>query len=1025
EENAERQRITYVYDELYRVLTETVPGGDVVHYTYDEKSHRNGFGNLTTVAGTRGSELRYRYENAYDAWGNLAQSTRTMAGRTFNFINEHDAAARITGFIYPDGTRRRNEYTVNGILSIVDLCEDSDCASPEKWRNVLRYSSFTATGLAGGLAFANGVRSAFEYTPWGDVKTSVSTVAAGTKLIDNSYEWNKLSNVHKVNDRLDAAGSEQFEYTAQGYLRRAIGPYGTIDLTYDSAGNRKTRRDADRPETVYDYNARGQLIAARSGGATTYSASYDAAGNLAQQTAGSTQTFEFDAPGQLRSVCDGPCSDGKILGDFDYDYLGRRIRKTDKERTTTWYVDDSYELVIPPDEKAQHTRYIAGSNANAASETTAETDLDAQFAATGAALHAGLYEPRTISGTLLRTRELLRAWLLRDPGSALSDALSLLALLLLFLFAALLAAGPRTRWASAHRHHLAVWPLLMIALLLTPGFAFSAPYAHETPSPLRMLGGGIPKQDQQLFFTPNHIESVSLVTDRAGEVVARVSYKPFGELHEALRTERDVFRDKFISRELDLDTGLYAFGTRYYDPVRGRFISADPNVLGGPDLSASALNRYTYSLQNPVTFIDPGGEAALAVVVAAIIIGAIIGAYVGASIVNDSFNPLEWDWGSSQTYVGLTAGAAIGAIGGAISVSLPAAFGGGVVANIIAGAAAGAFENAAFSLLAQDPPEEILKSAVNGALMGAAFGAFAGLGGRTGSRLASGAESATGEASLVRRSASECLCFAGGTEVATAEGPVNVEDVGTGDEVWSSDDGTGKPRLNRVGESFERTADEVVRIDVAGVLIDVTPEHKVFVEGRGWVKAAELNAGDRLRSLDGSTAAVESINYVAGEFQVYNFEVDQAHTYFVTAKQFLVHNPPKCDPRFQRATFRKATLQNEWKSAPKVSQNTRKCPTCPATVTKKINKKGEVVIKSKGVPKGYDSDHIGATWAERRNYMVQREKATGFRYNRKEILDEYNRSTRLQCSVCNQSHKFEPTSQQTKNYFKTIPKPTH
>jgi RHS repeat-associated protein len=51
-------------------------------------------------------------------------------------------------------------------------------------------------------------------------------------------------------------------------------------------------------------------------------------------------------------------------------------------------------------------------------------------------------------------------------------------------------------------------------------------------------------------------------------------------------------------------TGLYWFGARYYDPVGGRFLSADP--LG----HSASMSLYDYALNDPVNGLDPDGRCA-------------------------------------------------------------------------------------------------------------------------------------------------------------------------------------------------------------------------------------------------------------------------------------------------------------------------------------------------------------------------------------------------------------------------------
>jgi RHS repeat-associated protein len=62
---------------------------------------------------------------------------------------------------------------------------------------------------------------------------------------------------------------------------------------------------------------------------------------------------------------------------------------------------------------------------------------------------------------------------------------------------------------------------------------------------------------------------------------------------------------RFNGKELDPESGLYYYGGRYYDAEISRFISADPFVPspGNPQ----ALNRYSYTVNNPVNHIDPSG----------------------------------------------------------------------------------------------------------------------------------------------------------------------------------------------------------------------------------------------------------------------------------------------------------------------------------------------------------------------------------------------------------------------------------
>ena len=77
-----------------------------------------------------------------------------------------------------------------------------------------------------------------------------------------------------------------------------------------------------------------------------------------------------------------------------------------------------------------------------------------------------------------------------------------------------------------------------------------------------------------------------------------------------------------------------------------------------------------------------------------------------------------------------------------------------------------------------------------------------------------------------------------------------------------------------------------------GEEIVATPEHPFYVPKKGWTSAAALRAGDQLVALNGELVTVEQVQHELLEtpVKVYNFEVEDFHTYFVGDEPVLVHN---------------------------------------------------------------------------------------------------------------------------------------
>ena len=136
-------------------------------------------------------------------------------------------------------------------------------------------------------------------------------------------------------------------------------------------------------------------------------------------------------------------------------------------------------------------------------------------------------------------------------------------------------------------------------------------------------------------------------------------------------------------------------------------------------------------------------------------------------------------------------------------------------------------------------------------------------------------------------------CFVAGTLVLTASGLMAIEQIKVGDLVYAANSETLEVSLKPVLETYIRETSTLVHITVDGEKIISTNDHPYYVKGKGFVNAEALWIGAELVDNNGNTVYVEEIYRQALDNdteKVYNFKVDECHTYFVGRYSVLVHN---------------------------------------------------------------------------------------------------------------------------------------
>lgn len=131
------------------------------------------------------------------------------------------------------------------------------------------------------------------------------------------------------------------------------------------------------------------------------------------------------------------------------------------------------------------------------------------------------------------------------------------------------------------------------------------------------------------YLHRDHLGNVEATSDRFGHFTGRLAYDPWGqrrqdnwenasEGYEASLDQRNFESTTrgFTNHEHLNATGLIHMNGRVYDPIIGRFLSPD-DYIQFPE-SSQSYNRYTYVLNNPLSYTDPSGEIVITATIATV-----------------------------------------------------------------------------------------------------------------------------------------------------------------------------------------------------------------------------------------------------------------------------------------------------------------------------------------------------------------------------------------------------------------------
>jgi RHS repeat-associated protein len=344
-EDAAGEAVNYTYGLAGRLKTRTwarqKQGGGALwtKYDYDSKT-----GELVSVDYNDNTpDVTYTYDRlgrqkmvtdgtgsrtfAYDP-ATLQLQSETIDGITPAVLTRYYDPAGVKG--RPVGLTLGSGYTVGwGYSAKGELQSVSWTANSAS--DVATYARVPASDLLAGYTTQSGFATTYAYEPKRDLKTQVQNKYGSTVVSQFDYAYDEIgrrTSVKNSGTAFAAAANTQWGYDDRNEVTGSNRYLGT-NLT-------DTTRPVNAEQRAYGFDPIGNRSGATAAGvATSYTAnnvneysavgqsapSYDDDGNLLND---GTKVLTYNAENQLKTVT----VPGISVSTFDYDYLGRRVRKS-------------------------------------------------------------------------------------------------------------------------------------------------------------------------------------------------------------------------------------------------------------------------------------------------------------------------------------------------------------------------------------------------------------------------------------------------------------------------------------------------------------------------------------------------------------------------------------------------------------------------------------------------------------------------------------------------------------------------
>lgn len=592
---------TFAYDVRDNVVTITDANGNTIQNGYDAKKRLI---SKTTALGTS--------QYAYDAVGNLTSETDPLGNsKTFNYnaLGQRTSTA--------DGLGNTTVFSYNSLGQITGI-EDP----------LGRNTSYTynPVGLITGIVDAAGMATSATYDANGN-RLTITDANSNTQLFSYNAS-NRLSSY------TDASGNVfSFSYDGVGNLTMETKPTGTIARTFDANDRVTNVVNSSGDSYVYTYDANGNKLTS-SNNTGTSSFIYDNLNRLVQHTDvfGNAVAYTYDAVGNKTSIT----YPGNLTVNYGYDADNNMVLVTDWLGNSTAYDYDGASRLVEmnyPNGVSCNYAYDVANRLISKSNTLGSTIINQSIFTLDANGNRTQENRQGPIPSLLTAASF--AYTYGQDDRLLSDSIT-----------AYINDGAGNRISQTNSDGTTVFNFSvdnilnsMVTSTATTSYRYDADknrvervedgeITRHVLDPSDDLSQVLQEQDANGNVKAHYIYGLGLIaridsastvlyyhfdaqhntvalTNDSAQITDTYTYEPFGTMlsHEGNTQQPFTFLGEYgVQQET---SSIYYIRARYYDSANGRFLSKDPYPASL--LNPQTLNRYVYSLNNPVSMFDVNG----------------------------------------------------------------------------------------------------------------------------------------------------------------------------------------------------------------------------------------------------------------------------------------------------------------------------------------------------------------------------------------------------------------------------------